>query len=100
VRRYGLGTFTYRKRGAPYTRWMPRRVFYKIEDRSDGQFDAVVTIEPANVLRRDGFASLAEAEEWVEGLRFIMAAIGAPVARDDGFNAAAGTQPATTKSNS
>lgn len=76
---------------------MTRRVFYKIEDRPDGQFDAVVTIEPSNVLRREGFASLAEAEEWVEGLRFVMAAIGAPVARDNGVDAAADAQSAAAK---
>lgn len=63
---------------------MVRRVFYRIEDRSDGQFDAVVTIEPAKVIRRDGFTSLAEAEEWIEGLVVIMAALGAPVARERG----------------
>ena len=62
---------------------MPRRVFYRISDRPDGLFDAVTTIEPDTVIRRDGFASLAEAEEWVEGLRILMAALGAPVARAD-----------------
>lgn len=63
---------------------MPRRVFYRISDRADGLFDAITTIEPDTVIRRDGFASLAEAEEWVEGLRVLMAALGAPVAHADG----------------
>ena len=59
---------------------MPRRVYYQISDRADGRFDAVVTIEPDTVVRRDGFESLAELEEWIEGLRVLMAALGAPVA--------------------
>ena len=62
---------------------MPRRVFYRISDRPDGLFDAITTIEPDTVIRRDGFCSLAEAEEWVEGLRVLMAALGAPVAQAD-----------------
>lgn len=61
---------------------MPRRVFYRIASRPDGLFDAIVTIEPAKVMRRDGFASLADAEDWADGLRVLMAAIGAPVARE------------------
>ncbi|MEL6059833.1 hypothetical protein [Methylobacterium sp. DCY52] len=60
---------------------MARRVFYRINDRPDGCFDAVVTVEPDTVVRRDGFASLAELEEWIEGLRVLMAALGAPVAQ-------------------
>ena len=62
---------------------MPRRVFYRISDRPDGLFDAITTIEPDTVIRRDGFVSLAEAEEWVDGLRVLMAALGAPVAHAD-----------------
>ncbi|MDP4024745.1 hypothetical protein Q8W71_19125 [Methylobacterium sp. NEAU 140] len=58
---------------------MPRRVFYRIADRPDGLFDAVVRIEPDRVIRRDGFASLAEAETWADGLRALMAALGAPL---------------------
>lgn len=73
---------------------MPRRVFFRISDRSDGLFDAITTIEPDTVIRRDGFASLAEAEEWVEGLRILMAALGAPVAQADG----AGTADTTRRS--
>lgn len=62
---------------------MPRRVYYRISDRPDGRFDAVVTIEPDTVVRRDGFESLAEVEEWIEGLRVLMAALGAPVSQAD-----------------
>ena len=62
---------------------MPRRVSYRISDRPDGRFDAVVTIEPDTVVRRDGFVSLAELEEWIDGLRVLMAALGAPVAQAD-----------------
>ena len=62
---------------------MPRRVFYRLDDRPDGLFDAVVRIEPDGVMRRDGFASLAEAEAWIAGLRDLMAALGAPVLRED-----------------
>ena len=67
---------------APYTPGMARRVFYRIDDRPDGLFDAIVRIEPDKVIRRDGFVSLAEVEEWLEGLVVIMAALGVPVARE------------------
>lgn len=60
---------------------MARRVYYRISDRPDGCFDAIVTVEPDTVVRREGFASLAEVEEWIEGLRALMAALGAPVAQ-------------------
>ena len=49
----------------------------------EGRFDAVVTIEPDTVIRRDGFDSLAELEEWIDGLRVLMAALGAPVAQGE-----------------
>ena len=62
---------------------MPRRVFYRIHDRPDGLFDTVVRIEPDGHMRRDGFVSIAEAEEWVEGLRVLMAALGVPVLREN-----------------
>ena len=62
---------------------MARRVYYRISDRPDGCFDVVVTIEPDTVLGRDGFTSLAEVEDWIEGLRVLMAALGAPVAQTD-----------------
>src|ERR1700712_5630907 len=67
---------------------MPRRVYYRISDRVDGRFDAVVTIEPDTVVRRDGFESLSEVEEWIEGLRVLMAALGAPVAQAHGVEPA------------
>ncbi|MDE3745976.1 hypothetical protein [Methylobacterium radiotolerans] len=70
---------------------MPRRVYYRISDRPDGRFDAVVTIEPDTVVRRDGFDSLAELEEWIDGLRALMAALGAPVSRVDVAGAPAET---------
>ncbi|SDO07544.1 hypothetical protein SAMN05216360_114128 [Methylobacterium phyllostachyos] len=60
---------------------MARRVYYRISDRPDGCFDAVVTIEPDTVVRREGFVSLAEVEDWIEGLRDLMAALGAPLAQ-------------------
>ena len=60
---------------------MPRLVTYTISDREDGRFDVTATIEPDKVFRRSGLATLAEAEEWVDGLRVLMAALGAPVAQ-------------------
>lgn len=70
---------------------MPRRVYYRISDRPDGRFDAVVTIEPDTVVRRDGFDSLAELEEWIDGLRALMAALGAPVSQADAAGSPAET---------
>lgn len=61
---------------------MPRLVSYSVLDRDDGRFDVVVTIEPDRTHRREGCATLAGAEEWVEGLRILMTALGAPVARE------------------
>lgn len=78
---------------------MTKRVYYRIDSRLDGQFDAIVTIEPANVLRRDGFAMLLAAEEWIKSLRLIVAATGAPVARDDGVEAAADAAMLSTGDN-
>lgn len=66
-----------------YLTLMPRRVSYRIEDRPDGLFDVVATIQPDKEFRCDGFATLAEVEAWVEGLRFLMASLGAPVTRAD-----------------
>lgn len=66
-----------------YSEPMARRVYYRISHRPDGCFDAVVTVEPDTVVRREGFASLAELEEWIEGLRVLMAALGAPVAQSE-----------------
>ena len=58
---------------------MSRLVSYSIHDRYDGLFDAVATLAPEKAYRREGFASLADAEEWIDGLRVLMAAIGAPL---------------------
>ncbi|MGH1575361.1 hypothetical protein ACRAWG_37920 [Methylobacterium sp. P31] len=73
---------------------MARRVRYRICDRPEGRFDAVVTIEPDTVVRRDGFNALAEVEEWIEGPRILMAALGAPVAQ--GNMPEPSTEPAAT----
>ena len=58
---------------------MARIVTYKVFDRSDGRFDVVVILGTGSLHQRAGFMSLAEAEEWIEGLRVLMAACGAPV---------------------
>lgn len=58
---------------------MPRLVACRIHDRDDGLFDAVATLAPDKTYRREGFASLAAVEEWIDGLRTLMAAIGAPL---------------------
>lgn len=66
-----------------YSGSMARRVYYRIVDRPDGCFDAVVTIEPDTVIRGTDFTSLADVGEWIDGLRVLMAALGAPVAQAD-----------------
>lgn len=58
---------------------MPRRVTYQIFDMPDGRFSVTVTLEPDTTMVRPGFTTQAEASAWVEGLRDIMAALGAPV---------------------
>ena len=58
---------------------MARTVFYEILDQPDGTISARVTLEPDQVHTCDRFKSLAEVMEWVEGLRVLMAACGAPV---------------------
>ncbi|KMO41602.1 hypothetical protein VQ02_05365 [Methylobacterium variabile] len=58
---------------------MARRVSYQIFDTPDGRFAVTVTIEPDKTMVRTGFATQAEAGAWVEGLRDIMTALGAPV---------------------
>ncbi|KMO40092.1 hypothetical protein VQ02_08680 [Methylobacterium variabile] len=58
---------------------MARRVTYQILDMPDGRFAVAATIEPDKTVFRNGFATQAEADAWVEGLRAIMAALGAPV---------------------
>ena len=59
---------------------MPRLVNCTTIDRPDGRFGVIATIEPDRTYHQEGFLSLAEAQEWVEGLRVVMSAIGAPVA--------------------
>ncbi len=58
---------------------MARDVSYQIFDMPDGRFSVTVTIEPDTTMARTGFATQAEVSAWVEGLRDIMAALGAPV---------------------
>src|SRR3954451_10605048 len=58
---------------------MARSVTYKIFDRSDGRFDIVVILGSGSLHQRAGFMTLADAQEWIEGLRVLMAACGAPV---------------------
>jgi hypothetical protein len=58
---------------------MARRVTYDILDAPDGRFTVIATIEPDKRFFRTELATHAEAQEWVEGLRDIMASLGAPV---------------------
>ncbi len=58
---------------------MTRRVTYQILDTPDGCFAVAATIEPDKTYFRTGFTTHDQAEEWIEGLRMIMAAIGAPL---------------------
>ena len=62
---------------------MPQNVVYWIEDRSDGCFDVIVTLESGRIFKRSGCISRAEADTWIDGLRILMAAIGAPVSSAD-----------------
>lgn len=62
---------------------MPQNVVYWIEDRSDGRFDVVVTLESGKVFKRSGCISRAEVDAWIEGLRVLMAAVGAPLSSAD-----------------
>lgn len=74
---------------------MAQSVSYRIEDRADGLFDVIATIRPDKEFRRDGFATLAEVDAWVEGLRFLMASLGAPVIQaDSAFRSIASMSPA------
>lgn len=61
---------------------MPRRISCRIIDRPDGRFDVMATLEPDKTFCREGFVSLAEAEECVEFLRTLMTACGAPLIND------------------
>jgi hypothetical protein len=58
---------------------MARPVTYGIFDRSDGQFDVIVILGASSLYSPPGFKTLAEAEEWIEDLKALMAACGAPV---------------------
>lgn len=62
---------------------MPCIVSYRIIHRDDGRFDLLATMEPGRNYRREGFATLAEIDESIEGLRVLMTAVGAPVAHAD-----------------
>ena len=62
---------------------MPRLVFCRIDDREDGRFDVLATMEPDRTYPCEGFATLAEADEWIEGLRILITAVGAPVTHAD-----------------
>ena len=61
---------------------MAKPVFYSVLDAPGGLFDVVVRMAPDRIMRRDGFLSLAQADEWIEGLRSLMTVLGAPVAQD------------------
>ena len=62
---------------------MPQNVVYRIEDRADGRFDVVVTLESGKVFKRSGCVTRAEVDAWIDGLRVLMAAVGAPVSSAD-----------------
>jgi hypothetical protein len=68
---------------------MPQSVIYRIEDRSDGRFDVVVTLESGKVFKRSGCVTRAEVDAWIDGLRVLMAAVGAPVSSADDASQAA-----------
>jgi hypothetical protein len=53
---------------------MPQNVVYRIEDRSDGRFDVVVSLESGKVFKRSGCVTRAEVDAWIDGLRILMAA--------------------------
>jgi hypothetical protein len=59
---------------------LAKPVSYRIADRLDGRFDVIVVLHPHKVFRRVGLLTRAEAEEWLDGLRLLMAACGAPLA--------------------
>ena len=61
---------------------MAKPVSYRIANRPNGRFDVIVVLHPRKVFRQVGLLTLAEAEEWVDGLRVLMAACGAPIAGD------------------
>ena len=58
---------------------MARSVSYRIADRPDERFDVIVVLHPRTVFRQTGLLTVAEAEEWVDGLWALMAACGAQI---------------------
>ena len=62
---------------------MPKTVSYDIQDQPDGRFTVLARMAPDRVYRRENLVTLAEAEAWIEGLRTLMAACGAPTVRAD-----------------
>ncbi|WCS28416.1 hypothetical protein LOK46_31340 (plasmid) [Methylobacterium sp. NMS14P] len=62
---------------------MPQNVEYWITDRPDGRFDVVVKLGSGKTFRRAGCVSRTEADTWIDGLRMLMVAIGAPVSAAD-----------------
>jgi hypothetical protein len=75
---------------------MPRTVRYEILDQPDGLFAVIATMEPDRVYRRDDLATLAAAEDWIEGLRILMAACGAPLVREEAEPLAKAPTPGRT----
>ncbi|ACA15303.1 hypothetical protein M446_0745 [Methylobacterium sp. 4-46] len=64
---------------------MPRTVTCQIVEKAADGFAVVGVMAPDKPFLRDGFATRAEAAAWIDGLREIMAACGAPVRHlDDG----------------
>ncbi|MGY2050422.1 hypothetical protein [Methylobacterium sp. JK268] len=60
---------------------MPRAVTCQIVERAGAGFAVVGILEPDTMIVQEGFATPAAAEAWIDGLRAIMAACGAPVRR-------------------
>ena len=58
---------------------MAQPVTYGIFDRSDGRFDVIVVLGSGSLYSPPSFMTLAEAEEWVDGLKVLMKACGAAV---------------------
>ena len=56
---------------------MAMTVTYSILDRPDGRFDTIVIL--GALKQRVSFSTRAEAEDWIEGLRVLMAACGSSV---------------------
>ncbi len=63
---------------------MRRPVTYSIVDCPDGRFAVVAVSASGTAYRRDGFMTLAAAENCAESLGAIMAGCGTPLTRQDG----------------